>query len=538
MSRDYKIDIELDGKDFSVTVEANSEQEAIAGVTKLAGTQQGKQQLISMGSVPAPEISKTTTFMDKLSPMAKDAGKIAAGAGEAFLGPFGTMSRKAIEKGVQLATDPRGTVFEALDVLPAAGAIAGGLAGSGIASVPLSGLGAAGGEAYRQLGRRAMGEEPAPPKNIPFTSRPIPKIPTLSKESSNIVTEGATTAATQMLGLGAVKTWDQMAKMSKSLQKIAANSAMGGMKNVFNRTRGGANAFGESAVAMQEKGAFGAFTSPEKALENVNVIKEEAGKKLGETLQMIDDAGALRVNAKKVADKISGDLRKGFDTGYAKALNKTANKIAATIEGYGDEITLKQLHDIKKTVDPGKWGDSQMVSLGEDAKKIFKMRQKAVGKLGAIIDDAVDVASGEMAGGNLKNLAIPGKEIPKSAKPVIGKDIASLYKDAKTTFANADNVSVGLADKVARLQGKQALGFGELGSLGGALSQIFSGDMGAAAAWLATAAGIKYLRSFGPQQGAMIFKALSNSSIPESTLMAISKGLELRKQKQTKKDNK
>lgn len=474
----------------------------------------------------------------KPSRLAKDAGKIAADAGEAFLGPFGTMSRKAIEKGDQLANDPRGTVLEALDTLPAAGAIAGGLAGLGIASVPLSGLGAAGGEAYRQLGRRAIGAEPVVQKDIPFSNKQMPTIPKLSKEASNIATEGVATAATQMLGLGAVKTWSQMAKASKSLQKIAANSAMGGMKNVFNRTRGGAQAFGESSVAMQEKGAFGAFTSPEKALENVNVIKEEAGKKLGETLQMIDDAGALRVNAKKVADKISGDLRKGFDTGYARALNKTANKIAATIEGYGDEITLKQLHDIKKTVDPGKWGDSQTVSLGEDAKKIFKMRQKAVGKLGAIIDDAVEVAGGATPGSTLKSLAIPGEQTPQNVKPVIGKDISNLYKDAKTTYANADNVSVGLTDKVARLQGKQALGFGELGSLGGALSQIFSGDMGAAAAWLATAAGIKYLRSFGPQQGAMIFKALSNASIPESTLLAISKGLELRKQKQANKEKK
>ena len=131
-------------------------------------------------------------------------------------------------------------------------------------------------------------------------------------------------AAIQGLGLGAVKGWKQLAKGMEGLQKTAAGSAFGGIKTVLNKIRGGSEAFKDSAVAMQNKGAFGPFTSPEVMLDNVEVIAETAGKKIGSTLQSIDDAGVLKVKASNVAKSVYNDLKKGFDAGYSKRLNREA----------------------------------------------------------------------------------------------------------------------------------------------------------------------------------------------------------------------
>lgn len=443
--------------------------------------------------------------------------KAAKFAGGTIGGPIGAfVAGKATDKAKEVVDDPRGAALGVVDTLPMAGAVAGALGGSGLASVPLSALGAAGGQAFKQLGRRALGEDPTPGVSIPFTDKKIPDIPGISKEASDIVTEGTVEAAIQGLGLGAVKGWKQLAKGMEGLQKTAAGSAFGGIKTVLNKIRGGSEAFKDSAVAMQNKGAFGPFTSPEVMLDNVEVIAETAGKKIGSTLQSIDDAGVLKVKASNVAKSVYNDLKKGFDAGYSKRLNREAAKVAETIMGYGDEIKLKQLQEIKKVIDPGKWGDVQMASMGEDAEKIFKIRQRAVAKLGKIIEEGVEVAER-----GFSSAPTGRKLIGNGSQQKLSKSMFEDYKNAKNVFADAENIKTGLDDKIKRTEGKQFLGLGEIGSTIGALSEALSGDPRGAAKWLLTAAGIKYLRSFGPQQGAMLFKVLKNSSIPEAALTAI-----------------
>ena len=450
------------------------------------------------------------------SPVFDNIKKAAGFVGGTIGGPIGGfVAGKAVDKAKEVVDDPRGSALGVVDTLPAVGAVSGALAGSGLASVPLGALGAAGGQAFKQLGRRALGEDPTPGVSIPFSDKKVPDIPGIPKEASDIVTEGAMEAAIQGLGLGVAKGWKQLAKGMEGLQKTAAGSAFGGIKTVLNKIRGGSEAFKDSAVAMQNKGVFGPFTSPEVMLDNVDVVAKTAGEKIGSTLKSIDDAGVLKVKASNVAKSVYNDLKQGFDAGYSKRLNREAAKVAETIMGYGDEIKLKQLQDIKKVIDPGKWGDVQMASMGEDAEKIFKIRQRAVAKIGKIIEDGVDVAER-----GFNSPPSGRKMLGDGSPPKLNKGMFEDYKNAKKVFADAENIKRGLEDKIDR-SSKMFLGLGELGSSIGALSEAISGDPRGAAKWLITAAGIKYLRSFGPQQGAMLFKVLKNSSIPEAALTAI-----------------
>jgi hypothetical protein len=458
----------------------------------------------------AKQVGESSNSFDKIK-------KAADFVGGTIGGPIGGfLAGKAVDKAKEVVNDPRKVALGVVDNLPAVGAVAGSLAGSGLASIPLGALGAAGGQAFKQLGRRALGENPTPGVSIPFSDKKIPDIPGIPKEASDIVAEGAMEGAIQSLGLGLTKGWSQLAQKMEGLQKTAAGSAFGGIKTVLNKIRGGSEAFKDSAVAMQDKGVFGPFTSPEVMRDNVEVVRKVAGEKIGSTLQAIDDAGVLKVKASNVAKAVYNDLKQGFDAGYSKRLNKEAAKVAETIMGYGDEIKLKQLQDIKKVIDPGKWGDVQMAAMGEDGGKIFKIRQRAVAKLGKIIEDGVNVAEQ-----GFQTQASSTKLLGNGNQTNLNKGIFEDYKNAKKVFADAENIKLGLEDKIKRLEGKQFLGLGELGSSIGALSEAISGDPRGAAKWLLTAAGIKYLRSFGPQQGAMLFKVLKNSSIPEAALTAI-----------------
>lgn len=313
----------------------------------------------------------------------------------------------------------------------------------------------------------------------------------------------------------------------KKLQKISAGSAFGGMKAVFNKIRGGSDRFGDSAMAMQEKGALGAFTGPEEMLKRVETIQDAAGSEMGKIHSMIDASGEMPLDSKAISEKIRSSLSSELNSGYGKRLNREVEKVVSTIKGFGktdeinniiDEIfgsygekinspgqaiteipggpiTFKQLMEIKDKVNPGKWGDFQKLGMGEDAKKIFEIRQRATAILGKALDDGVETAT---------------KGTP---------EILNRYLEAKKTYGMAADVAKGIGDKVERLNANQYLNWtaGGIASVG--LYKMINGDPEGAAKYFATAAGIKYLKSLGPQQGAMIYRAIGDAmqSLGKST---------------------
>lgn len=62
---DYDIDLDIDGKPYTITVGANSENEAVSYITEQSKTPQGKQNLLSMvGQTQQPQ-QKQGFFNDR-----------------------------------------------------------------------------------------------------------------------------------------------------------------------------------------------------------------------------------------------------------------------------------------------------------------------------------------------------------------------------------------------------------------------------------------------------------------------------------------
>jgi len=427
----------------------------------------------------------------------------------------------------------------------------------------------------------------------------------------DVVAQGAS----QGLSLGAGLSMEAAQKFLRGLQKVSAGSALGGMKAVFNKIRGGSGRFGDASVAMQEKGAFGPFTGAEEMMNKVSAIKDTAGAEMGKVHAMIDsldnpvqsikkqypiisqtvdgrevggtikntssipasltdytelpgirevkldsfewkgkptyystseelrtknlanriiesnridplivviddkgpyilegghrfdamrEIGAKSFPAKIVIDNSSFNVPKSLDFNkigkiitdeltpkiegpMAESAKAEVAKIVQTLEANGATPDYKTIMAIKRQIDPGKWGDFQMSGMGADSKKIFEIRQRATAIIGKAIDEGVETAT---------------KRTP---------EIAKKYLEAKKTYGMAADVLKGITDKTERLNANQYLNLAAGGVASVGLYKLINGDPEGAAKYFATAAGIKYVKSLGPQQGAIVYKALGDS---------------------------
>lgn len=459
--------------------------------------------------------SETESKTEKIGGLAGSV--VGRGIGSAF-GPVGGVLGSEIGKrtGKSVARSPKQSAVGVFDALPMVGGVSGALAGSGVGSIPLAMLMTAGGEGIRQVGRRALGVNPTPPVESGIPGLTISRIPGVSSEISNILEQGALSGLIDTASLGAGKAVKATSPIFRSLQAKSAGSAMGGMKNVYNKVRGGSKAFNKAAVEMQERGAFGAFSSPESMLSVVKDEGKRSGSRIGEIIKEVSGQDLL-IDSQKLAQSIYNDLKTPIASGYGNKINREAKVIADTITGIGDQVKISDLQEIKKIIDPGKWGDFQMSNIGKDARKVYDMRQKAYSKISDVIEEGIDLAEQSMITQgqrpDLPQLGF-GNYVPDKKRGLLDE-----FKKAKQTYGASETVRKGLQDKIDRMEGRQFLGLGEIGSTVGALMNLFGGNPAAAAKWLATAAGIKYLRSFGPQQGAIIFKTLSQLK-PNTSAMA------------------
>lgn len=456
---------------------------------------------------------KTKTFVESVgSSVGKSIGSL--------FGPAGGVAGAEIGKryGSKIADNPKKAAIDILDSLPMAGGMTGAIAGSGVASIPLSMLMTAGGEGFRQVGRRALGENPTPAIESGISGVRMKRIQKMSPEISNIIEQGVLSGLMDTASLGVAKATKIASPIFKTLQSKSAGSAMGGMKNVYNKVRGGSKAFNKAAVEMQERGAFGAFSSPESMLSVVKDEGKRSGSRIGEIIKEVSGQDLL-IDSQKLAQSIYNDLKTPIASGYGNKINREARVIADTITGIGDQVKISDLQEIKKIIDPGKWGDFQMSNIGKDARKVYDMRQKAYSKISDVIEEGIDLSEQSMIThgqrSDLPQLGF-GNYVPDKKRGLLDE-----FKKAKQTYGASETVRKGLQDKIDRMEGRQFLGVGEIGSTVGALVNMFGGNPAAAAKWLATAAGIKYLRSFGPQQGAIIFRALSNMTPNTSAISSL-----------------
>lgn len=194
--------------------------------------------------------------------------------------------------------------------LPIAGGIVGALGGGGAASIPLAGLGAAGGEAIRQIGARATGIG-----DYPGTS---------GEAAADIGIEGGLAAAGQGAGLG-------VAKFAQSRAVPMARRALGFTKRFFSDPKNleRANA---AAQEMLDQGIMTPLASTEDMIRAADEFEKGAGKKIGDFLRGIEENFDTRAMISAIEELRPPNRGGAFDALHSK-IDRAVETIRAIEHG-------------------------------------------------------------------------------------------------------------------------------------------------------------------------------------------------------------
>jgi len=215
--------------------------------------------------------------------------------------------------------------------LPIAGAVAGGTLGSGIASIPLAGLGAAGGESIRQLAARGLGME------APKTSMEAAK---------KIGIQGIQGAADQALGMGVVKAGGSALKAIKPFIKGAgtqiesiAGAAPGSLEAAY-KDKSLILAPGKKAVQSlyetAKESVGGGFRQSLKEIPDKKVFVDEAFK--------IAKEGKLTPAEALEARKMLDSVKRSVSGPYFEEVRGTLDKVAKVAFEKGDAAYKRAVH--------------------------------------------------------------------------------------------------------------------------------------------------------------------------------------------------
>ena len=277
---------------------------------------------------------------------AKNIGMEALGSLTSVINPLGPLAVKA---GRYVAQNPKQAVLQAADYMPAAGGIAlpvlAGLVSGGMsipASAALSGLGMAGGEGYKQVIRRSLGEEPAPPipNPVPFTKGNLPRIPMVYPEVSNLATQGAIGVATDLIGPVVSKGYKLVKNPIVPVGKTVANTLesasglvyknKGALRDVYNDPglffAPGKEKAGE-AFEVARKANGGTTVYPREMIEN-QAILNKANELLKEGKLTAPDAHIAR----QAVDSLAGS--KTFSQSQLKNLRKAYDNVVKADKAY------------------------------------------------------------------------------------------------------------------------------------------------------------------------------------------------------------
>lgn len=211
--------------------------------------------------------------------------------------------------------------------LPIAGGAAGAALGAGVASIPLAGIGAAGGEAYRQLAARKMG------LSAPETS---------GQAALDIGVQGGAA----MLGEGVGQAVKPM--FSKAAVPFA-RKALGFSKRFLNTPFARRQATQAAETALQ-KNVIPLLGNPTSMLGRVEALAEPVGQEIGQVLKSTPgDLTKTFDDLERLRQKITKGTREGV---FAKT-NSAIDDVQSTLlelTGKGKEITAQTLTNIKTRI--------------------------------------------------------------------------------------------------------------------------------------------------------------------------------------------
>lgn len=302
----------------------------------MALTESEELELLELENANALELQRKQATSSSRMDQAKELGLSALGSLGSVINPLAPIAMKV---GKYVANDPRKAVLQAADYLPAAGAVAlplGAALTSGGVSIPasaaLSGLGAAGGEGFKQIIRRSMGEEAAPPvaNSVPFTQGNLPRIPMVSPEVSNLITQGGVGVAQDL----AVQPLRLLPKVGRSVINALSPSNIKAA-DILERYK---NPVGVKIALPRE---------------NLGKVLVEQHKSLGEQIRVLDTAAkeTLNTTATIPKSKVIQMLReiKGKVVGSAgKAVSPDAKTSVGVVDNAIDAIKrMNPIPDIK-----------------------------------------------------------------------------------------------------------------------------------------------------------------------------------------------
>lgn len=432
--------------------------------------------------------------------------------GSSVLGSLGSainpMAQLAMKVGKAVAKNPRQAVLQGADYIPAAGGIAlpvvAGLASGGTsipASAALSGLGMAGGEGYKQLIRRGMGENPAPslPNPVPFTKGNLDQTkilglpaPRMSPEVSNLVNQGAIGVVGDLAGAGLGTVAGKISNVMKGTSVGSARRALGNTKANLTSTKSWKDALRKQVTAnktaeeLLDVGAISKTGNTNTTFKNVLKVRDKSVKGLNSVLNKADEAGGL-IDTNQFVVEMQQALKPKYPD-EIKAFDKIIEDIGA-----GE-------------VSPGK------LSLVEAKTRI----KSNLGKSWESPPSGRAIALTRKASQFLEN------KISSNVKQSLGEYASKLYKLSNSTFGKSENALRTLAPQQALEMGNQfpsltatAVGAGRLaaGDVPGAL--MSSGGMellkrrGAGITANTLNAGSKLLKQISPQTAPALLKAMS-----------------------------
>ena len=386
----------------------------------MALTESEELELLELENANAIALNQQSAQPSRMA-KAQSLGMEMLGSAGSMVNPLAPLAMKA---GQYIAKDPRKAILEGADYIPAAGGIMAPLAvtltGGPLALVAggaaASGLGTLGGEGIKQMIRRGMGEQAAPPlpNPVPFTKGNLPRIPMVSPEVSNLVTQG---------GVGVAQ--DLAVQPLRLLPKVGR-----GMINAISPSN-----IKAADILERYKNPKGVKTALPR--ENLGKVLVEQHKSLGEQIKVLDTAAKETLNTSPTIpkSKVIAMLKeiKGKTVGRAgKAVSSEAKTSVGVVDNAIDAIKqMNPIPDIKPgtvkvpfETSPGTGGLGKTVG-GEIG---------IPGRVGAYADKISEAQLKDLMG-QYKN--IPRNDPSANAQKQVRNFLDFILKKGNTNYADA-----------------------------------------------------------------------------------------------------
>jgi hypothetical protein len=343
-----------------------------------------------------------------------------------------------------------------LNALPAAGAMFGGAAGTmlGIPSGPGAiatglagaGLGAAGGEALKNIGEHFLGDEQSR-KEI-YGGPAKAALDGVTYEMGGQVLSKGVGMAADAAAPYVQKTGEGARNLAKKFGARALGAERGTIKKL------GADKVDELGAYALDEGLLSPLASTDDLITRNAANQAKGGAMMDEVYTTIDDAGKSTFNPQKAAEQVNEEVgsfwRSPINRGETNQLENTLESILMRGEG---NIPIKEAQALKQELGKvANWKNNLSITDKE------RMARDAYGIVSSQIDEAVELGAKEIGSEGLLNTLKEGKRLYGNSK---GAQVLLENKNA----AEVGNKMFGLTDTIAGTGAMGAMGPAGLGVL-------------------------------------------------------------------------